>query len=56
VLRELARIGFADLRDVADWGVAGVCLHESKRLPYGYSRTVAEVTQTRQGHTISSSL
>ena len=47
VLRELACIAFSDLRDFASWGPAGFVLKDSTRLPFGKSRCVAHVAQSR---------
>ena len=47
VLRELACIAFSDLRDYASWGPAGFVLKDSTRLPFGKSRCVALVAQSR---------
>jgi phage terminase small subunit len=47
VLKELACIAFSDLRDFASWGSAGFVLKDSTRLPFGKSRCVALVAQSR---------
>ena len=46
VVRELALIGFADMADYSAWSKDGVSLIDSKELPAGASRAVAEVSQT----------
>lgn len=46
VIRELARIGFSDMRQFTTWGVRGVALNESGGLTDDEARCVAEVSQT----------
>ena len=46
ILRELARIAFADPRDVSDWGPGGVTLKDSASLSDDDAAAVAEVSQT----------
>jgi len=46
VLRELARLGFSDLRDFSSWGPEGVTLRPSEDLPADLARCVQEVSQT----------
>jgi phage terminase small subunit len=50
VLEELARIGFADMREFATWGASGVRLKESSEMPDGAARCVAELSQTLTQH------
>lgn len=45
VLRELARIGFSDMRQFTSWGPQGVDLLASGELPEDAARCVAEVSQ-----------
>jgi phage terminase small subunit len=46
VVEELARLGFSDMREFAEWGAAGVKLRNSDTLPDDAARCVAEVSQT----------
>lgn len=46
VIREYARLAFADMADYVSWGVDGVIATPSDELPEGASRAVAEVTET----------
>lgn len=46
VIRELARIGFSDLRRVVKWGKNGVDLRESDELSSDDAAVVAEVSET----------
>ena len=46
VVRELARIAFADLRSVTEWGPAGVTLRNSSDLSDDEAAAVAEVSET----------
>lgn len=46
VLKELARIAFADPRTVMKWGPDGVRLRDSEELTEDEAATVAEVSQT----------
>ena len=46
VLRELARLGFSDLRNFVAWGPDGVRLRPSTELPEDLARCVSEVSQT----------
>lgn len=47
VIRELARIAFADPRDVLSWGAKGVTPRESSELSDDQAAAVAEVSETR---------
>ena len=46
ILRELARIAFADPRNVFEWGPGGVTLRDSASLSDDDAAAVAEVSQT----------
>ena len=46
ILRELARIAFADPRKIFDWGPGGVTLKDSASLSNDDAAAVAEVSQT----------
>lgn len=46
VLKELARIGFSDMRRFTGWSTGGVKLRDSEELAADDSRCVAEVSQT----------
>lgn len=46
VLRELARIGFSDMRSFVEWSKKGVALKDSEALTEEQARCVAEVSQT----------
>jgi len=48
VLRELMRLGYADLRDVMEWGPWGVRLKESKDLTDDAARTIESVKVKRR--------
>lgn len=50
VLRELARIAFSDLADVARWGPDGMVLLDSARLSADVRAAVESVRQTETGH------
>ncbi len=50
VLKELALIGFSDMRDFASWGPDGVKLEESSELTEDQARAVAEVNETKTEH------
>lgn len=50
VIRELARIAFADLRRVMEWGPDGVTLKESSELNDDDAAAIAEVSETRTEH------
>ncbi len=50
VLKELALIGFSDMRDFASWGPDGVKLEESGELTEDQARAVAEVSETKTEH------
>lgn len=54
VVRELARLAFADMGDYVSWGPAGVRLKDSSELPEGASIAVLEVseTTTKDGGTV----
>lgn len=49
VIRELARIAFADIRDVCAWGPKRVAVRPSGRLPASASASVAEIGERRGG-------
>ena len=49
VLRELARIAFADIRDTVTWGPAGIALVDSADLDPDVAAAVAEVSETVAG-------
>lgn len=49
VLEELARIAFADPRDVAEWGPDGLRLRDSADLSGADAASVSEVISTRSG-------
>jgi phage terminase small subunit len=46
VIRELARIGFADMRDYAEWGPRGVRLKDAATLTEDQARAIAEVSES----------
>lgn len=46
VVRELAKVGFANMADYADWGPGGVALIDSKDLTPEQAAVVAEVSET----------
>ncbi len=46
VLAELGKLGFADMRDYADWGPDGVTLKASSGMEPGMTAAVCEVTET----------
>ena len=46
VVRELARIGFSDMRAFTEWGDGGVTLLDSAALSEDAARCVSEVSQT----------
>lgn len=46
VIRELARIAFADQRHFAEWGPDGVKLRDSSELTTDQARAIAEVSET----------
>ena len=50
VLRELAKIGFSNLRDFVQWGPDGVTLKPSEALTAEQAACVAEVSQTVTEH------
>ena len=50
VLKELALIGFSDMRDFTSWAPNGVMLRESRELTEGQARAVAEVSETKTEH------
>jgi phage terminase small subunit len=50
VLKELALIGFSDMRDFTSWGPDGVKLEESGELTEDQARAVAEVSETKTEH------
>jgi phage terminase small subunit len=56
VLEEYARIAFADMRLLADWGPEGVQLKESAELPNDMAATIASIadieTRERSGLTV----
>ena len=63
VLRELARIGFSDLRNVADWHPdTGVSIRPADEVDDDASATIAEMTESRQvmrgrgGETVNSKI
>lgn len=47
VLRELARLGFTDMRDYIEWGPDGVTLKSSSELTADQAAAVIEVTELR---------
>lgn len=47
VIRELARIAFANMRDFADWGPGGVFLKESATLAHDEGACVQELSESR---------
>jgi phage terminase small subunit len=49
VVRELARIAFADIRDVIAWGPGGTVLRASDDIGDDAAATLVEVSQTMQG-------
>ena len=50
ILQELARVAFADLRDVVEWGPDGVTLRPSDDLTPDQAAAVVEVSQGADGH------
>ena len=50
VLKELALIGFSDMRDFTSWAPDGVMLRESSELTEDQARAVAEVSETKTEH------
>jgi phage terminase small subunit len=54
VLKELARLGFSDMRNLSKWGPGGVLLKDSTKLDDDSAAAVAEVSQaeTRQGKNV----
>lgn len=46
VLRELARIGFSDMRNFTEWGPAGVRLKDYAELTDDQAAAISEVSQT----------
>ena len=50
ILRELARVAFADLRDIVEWGPDGVTLRPSDDLTPDQAAAVSEVSQGADGH------
>lgn len=46
VLREIARLAFADLREVMDWGPGGVSLRPSDKLSADAAAAIAEISET----------
>jgi phage terminase small subunit len=49
VLREVARVAFANMRDFAKWDDGRVTLSDSVALPEDLAAAVAEVAQTKDG-------
>jgi phage terminase small subunit len=49
VLTELARIGFSDMRQVAEWGPGGLIVKESSSLTDDAAAAIVEVGKTREG-------
>jgi phage terminase small subunit len=49
IVKELARIAFADPRDVMSWGPDGVVLKDSNALTDDQARQVSEVSETTTG-------
>ncbi len=49
VLRELARLAFADLRQAVEWGPASIRLKASTGLDDDTAAAIAEVTKTKDG-------
>jgi phage terminase small subunit len=49
VVAELARIGFADIRQVVSWGPDGVLVLDSTTLSDDAVAAIAEVSKTREG-------
>ena len=49
VVRELARIGFGDVRQVVEWGPDGVRLKPSRELPPEAAAMVGDVAETAHG-------
>ena len=50
VLKELARIGFADLRKLASWSPGGVMVRSSEELSDDEVAIVSEISQTETEH------
>lgn len=50
VINELARIGFADIRQIVDWGPGGVTVKDSGTISVDAAAAVAEVGKTAGGH------
>ena len=49
VIRELARIAFADIRDTVDWDAGGIVLRPSADLSTDSAAAIVEVSQTITG-------
>lgn len=49
VVRELARIGFANIRDAVSWGPDGIEIRDSEAIDDEVSAAIAEVSQTQHG-------
>jgi len=47
ILREYARLAFADIGNVMSWDCSGVLLEDSKKLKPEFRAAVAEVTETK---------
>jgi len=49
VLKEYARIAFADIRDVADWGSGGINVREPRALTDDAAAAIAEISDGKKG-------
>jgi phage terminase small subunit len=49
VIKELARIGFANMHHYATWGQQGISLKDSQHLTYEQGAVIAEVSESRDG-------
>ncbi len=49
IIRELARVAFTNMGDVADWGADGVVVKDSSKLAPEAAAAVQEVSQTQHG-------
>ncbi|MCB8881691.1 terminase small subunit [Acidisoma cellulosilytica] len=56
VLRELARIAFADIRDTVEWSSSGISIRDSWDISDDAAAAISEVSETRTGKEVRTSV